>query len=512
MKQNVFSTTLRKFVFYITIIVLLFSIIILFQAWYSILSNQSQNAQNIYPIIKNELDQRSVLLYSNLSSSAFNAQSYIFDSIDKLSVMSGQMIWIFDEDGRLISHAPRLEKLKLMLEKRLVSSIDYLPLETGYSSFFDQSKSYITNSRVFRNIFDDENQIGRSCVFIDEYNISKTDSDQILKIAVCISSYKNAERELFLSNTFILIVPIILFSALSVIIIAVFAKSVSKPLNEFLALARSVSQGNLKVRIKYSEDKTEIGELSKTFNNMMEKLEKTENQRAEFASNVAHELRTPMTAIGGFIEGILDGTIPEQKQESYLLRVSDEIKRLTNMIRDLLILSKMDADDAPLVKNRFDINDMIRKSIIRFENEITRKKLFINVSFFDEATYVYANSDDIERVLINLIHNAIKFTNEGGNISISVEPKKNKIFVSVRDNGIGIDQDDLQNIWTRFYKSDKSRGRDRTGTGLGLSIVFSVIKRHNEIIDVKSQKGIGTEFVFSLENAQEIESSQKVNK
>jgi signal transduction histidine kinase len=110
-------------------------------------------------------------------------------------------------------------------------------------------------------------------------------------------------------------------------------------------------------------------------------------------------------------------------------------------------------------------------------------------------------------VLINLIHNAIKFTNDGGNISISVEPKKNKVYVSVRDNGIGIDHEDLQNIWTRFYKSDKSRGRDRTGTGLGLSIVFSVIKRHEEIIDVKSQKGIGSEFIFTLENAEEIENS-----
>ncbi|HPB17504.1 MAG TPA: ATP-binding protein, partial [Clostridia bacterium] len=145
--------------------------------------------------------------------------------------------------------------------------------------------------------------------------------------------------------------------------------------------------------------------------------------------------------------------------------------------------------------------------IIRFEDEITRKKLFINVNFSDEVTFVYANSDDIERVLINLIHNAIKFTNDGGNISISVEPKKNKVYVSVRDNGIGIDHEDLQNIWTRFYKSDKSRGRDRTGTGLGLSIVFSVIKRHEEIIDVKSQKGIGSEFIFTLENAEEIENS-----
>ena len=167
----------------------------------------------------------------------------------------------------------------------------------------------------------------------------------------------------------------------------------------------------------------------------------------------------------------------------------------------------MDADDAPLQKSRFDINDIIRRSIIRFEDEITNKKIFINASFSDENTFVYANPDDIERVLINLIHNAIKFTNENGNISIKVEPKKSKVYVYIRDNGIGIDQEDLKNIWTRFYKSDKSRGKDRTGTGLGLSIVFSVIKRHNETIDVKSQKGIGTEFVFTLENAEEEENS-----
>ncbi|HOD92420.1 MAG TPA: ATP-binding protein [Clostridia bacterium] len=512
MKQNVFSTTLRRFVTYITIIVLLFSAIIIFQAWYSILNMQSYNAQNIYPLVKNELDQRRILLYSNLSSSAFNAQAYLYDTIEKLAVMNNKMIWIFDQDGRLISHAPRLESLKTILETRQTSTINYLPETTGYSAFFESEDAYISNSRIFKDIFENEEIVGRSYVFIDEYNTSKTNPEHMTRIAICISSYNQSEKEVFLSNILLLIVPIVLFSVLSIILIAIFAKTVSKPLNEFLTLARSVSQGNLKVRISYNDDKTEIGELSKTFNNMMDKLEKTENQRAEFASNVAHELRTPMTTIGGFIEGILDGTIPQEKHATYLKRVSDEIKRLTNMVKDLLILSKMDADDVPLVKNRFDINDMIRKSIIRFEDEITRKKLYINVNFSDETTFVYANADDIERVLINLIHNAIKFTNEGGTVSISVELRKNKVYVFVRDNGIGIDQDDLQNIWTRFYKSDKSRGRDRSGTGLGLSIVFSVIKRHGEIIEVRSQKGIGTEFIFTLENAEEIENSQKVNK
>jgi methyl-accepting chemotaxis protein len=334
MKQNVFSTTLRRFVLYIIIVVFLFSVIIFFQAWYSILNSQSLNAENIYPLVKNELDQRRILLYSNLTSSAFNAQAYLYETIEELALMCGKMIWIFDEEGRLISHAPRLEPLKEILEKRQTSTVDYLPKESGFMEFFGTGDAYIKNSRIFKNIFEHENIIGRSYVFIDEYNTSRTDPDYMTRIAICISSYNQDEKNAFFSNIYILLIPIILFSTLSIVMIAVFAKSVSKPLNEFLTMARSVSQGNLKVRTKYTDDKTEIGELSKTFNNMMEKLEKTENQRAEFASNVAHELRTPMTAIGGFIEGILDGTIPEEKHETYL-------KRYLMRLKDSLIWLKI---------------------------------------------------------------------------------------------------------------------------------------------------------------------------
>lgn len=508
MKQNVLSTTLRRFVLYIIIIVSLFSIIIYYQTWYGILNNQSLTAKNIYPLVKSELEQRKILLYSNLTSSAFNAQTYLFDYIDKLAVMSNKMIWIIDEEGMIVSHAPRLESLINILEKKQANYTYYLPEDTGYRKIFDSDSTYIKNSKIFKRMLGEEDLIGRSYIFVDSYSTSRTDPEQMTRIAICISTYKQQEKEAFISNIHLLVFPILLISALSVLLVAAFAKSVSGPLNDFLNAARSVSQGNLKVRAKYTDDRTELGELSKTFNSMMERLENTEQQRAEFTSNVAHELRTPMTSIGGFVEGILDGTIPQEKHKTYLKRVSDEIKRLTNMVRDLLVLTKLDADDeASLVKNRFDINDMIRKSIMRFEEEITFKKLFINVNFHSELTYVYANSDDIERVLINLIHNAVKFTNDGGNITITVEPKRDKVYISIRDNGIGIEQEDLENIWTRFYKSDKARGRDGTGTGLGLPIVFSVIKRHKEMIDVKSKKGIGTEFIFTLENAEQTDNS-----
>lgn len=507
MSKDVFSSTLRRFVLYITIIVVLFSSIIIFQSGYSIINNQQLTAQKFQPIVQNEIDNLKTSLYSNLSSSALNAQAYLNDALERLSTLSGMMICVFDEHGRVLAYAPRVEQFEGNLDNKGSALLLYLPEQSGYMSFFSNEKDYFRNNKFFKNFIKEDNPISRSYVFIDVYNTSRVNLEQTHYIAICISSFKHVEREIFFSNLLIMLLPIIAFILFSIVLIAIFAKSVSKPLNEFLGLAKSVSQGNLKVRIKYKDNKTEIGKLSNTFNSMMEKLEKTEKQRAEFASNVAHELRTPMTTIGGFIEGILDGTIPEEKHNTYLTRVTEEIKRLTNMVKDLLILSKMDADDAPLEKNTFDINDLIRRSIIRFENEITRKKIFINVNFTDENTFVYANSDDIERVLINLIHNAIKFTNEGGNVTITVEPKKNKVYVYIRDNGVGIEQEELANIWTRFYKSDKSRGKDRSGTGLGLSIVFSVIKRHNETIEVKSQKGVGTEFVFTLDNAEQNKNS-----
>jgi signal transduction histidine kinase len=417
------------------------------------------------------------------------------------------MIWIFDENGTVLSYYPIMEGVENITDKTPSDVLRYFKDESYYLKYFaDTSKAYFIDRTTYSDIFNND-EIGRSYIFVNSYRTSRNDENETTKIAICISTYRYIEINTFITNMSHFIIPFLIFLLFGILIIMDFSRTVAAPLNRFIGIAKSISQGNMNVRIQSKNDKTEIGELSNTVNKMMDKIEKNESQRVEFASNVAHELRTPMTSIGGFIEGILDGTIPKEKQETYLIRVSDEIKRLTNMVKDLLILSKMDADDNPVVKTRFDINDLIRRAIIRFETDITKRNLSINVNFSDENTYVFANIDDIERVLINLIHNAIKFTNEGGNITITVETKKDKIYVSIRDNGVGIDKEDIANIWTRFYKGDKSRSKDKSGTGLGLSIVISVIKRHNETIDVKSQKGVGTEFTFTLENADQIQNS-----
>nr|HPJ76123.1 HAMP domain-containing protein [Clostridia bacterium] len=315
MKKDIFSSTLRRFVLYIIIIVLLFSSIIIFQTAYSIYDRQKITVENVYPMIKNEVISRQTSLYSSYSSTAFNAQEYLYESIEKLSTISGMMILIFDEDGRVISYAPKNINLDEELENEETVPLFYLPEDSNYKSLFDIKKDLVEGRKLYNKIIGESDSIGRSFVFIDEYNTSRTNPDVTKKIAISINIYKDSEKQILMSNILLLILPLLTFMIVSILIIGIFAKSVSKPLNEFLGLARSVSQGDLKVRIEYKDDKTEIGELSKTFNNMMDKLEMTENQRAEFASNVAHELRTPMTAIGGFIEGILDGTIPKEKNE-----------------------------------------------------------------------------------------------------------------------------------------------------------------------------------------------------
>jgi signal transduction histidine kinase len=508
MKNKRFSGTLKRFIINISILFLLFVCIITYVSRANIMMKQETDAFNISKTVNEIIASRVTSIYSNFSSSVEGARNYIFTELYRICSASNVMIWIFDENGDILSYYPFMESMESITDKTSSDTLRHFKDESYYEKYFsDTEKTYFIDKKTFVDLSTDGKEIGRSYIFVNSYYNSKTDEAGIMKIAICINTYKNIERNTYISSLNNYMIPVLIFLLFGMFIIMNFSRTVASPLNRFITIAKSISQGNMNVRLQAENDKTEIGELSETVNKMMDKIEKNESQRVEFASNVAHELRTPMTSIGGFIEGILDGTIPKEKQETYLIRVSDEIKRLTNMVKDLLILSKMDADDNPVIKTRFDINDLIRRSIIRFETDITKRKLFVNVNFTDENTYVYANMDDIERVLINLIHNAIKFTNEGGNITITVETKKDKIYVSVRDNGIGIDKEDIANIWTRFYKGDKSRSKDKTGTGLGLSIVISVIKRHNETIDVKSQKGVGTEFTFTLENADQLQNS-----
>jgi len=293
------------------------------------------------------------------------------------------------------------------------------------------------------------------------------------------------------------IVSVVISVFVSIIFGYIFYLKISRPLKQIKDAAKVIAGGEFKKRLDINTN-DEIGELAKSFNQMIVALEHLEEMRRGFIANVSHELRTPMTSIRGFIEGILDGTIPPDKHNYYLTIVRDETNRLNRLVNDLLVLARMEAGEVTLTYKNFNINELIRICIIKLENLIMEKEIQVEANFFREETLVYADSDAIERVLYNLIHNAIKFTPEKGKITVSTNVQKGKVFVSVEDNGPGIEKDEIDFIWDRFYKSDKSRSKDKTGTGLGLAIVKSIVNEHGQEIWVESEPGKGTKFTFTL--------------
>lgn len=278
------------------------------------------------------------------------------------------------------------------------------------------------------------------------------------------------------------------------------SRRISKPLKMINKAAKTIANGQFENRVTI-DAKDEIGELAKTFNSMAESLQNLENMRKSFIANVSHELRTPMTTITGFVEGMMDGTIPQERQNQYLGIVLDETRRLSRLVNDLLDLAKMEAGENQLEMREFDINELIRIAIIKFEKRITQKKIHVNAYFEDEHCMVRADVDSIQRVVTNLLDNAIKFCEYEKNIDITVTTKGNQVFISIRDQGIGIPKEELKYIWDRFYKTDKSRGRDKSGTGLGLAIVKNIINQHGQEITVESKQDEYTKFTFTLEKA-----------
>ncbi len=299
--------------------------------------------------------------------------------------------------------------------------------------------------------------------------------------------------------------------AIAVLLIYIFSLRLSRPLKQIKQAAVRISNGEFEKRVSI-RSRDEVGELANAFNQMAVALQNIEQMRRGFVANVSHELRTPMTSIRGFIEGILDGTIPPDRQTHYLTVVRDETNRLNRLVNDLLDLARMEAGEIKLNVTTFDINELLRRCVIKLETLLLEKDLTVDADFDEEEISVRGDSDAIERVVYNLMHNAIKFTPNGGGISIITRKSRDHVEVTIRDTGIGIEESDLKMIWDRFYKSDKSRSRDKTGTGLGLAIVRNIINDHGQSIRAESVPGEGTAFIFTLARANGELGDQQVKK
>lgn len=285
----------------------------------------------------------------------------------------------------------------------------------------------------------------------------------------------------------------------SFIIYSFSEKILIKPLAKINDAADKIAKGEVSRRVNIQTN-DEIGELARSFNSMADSLEEVEKNRRDFISNVSHELRSPITSIKGFIGGVLDGIIPKEKEKYYLSIAYDEIQRLTRLINDLLDLSAIEAGKFSLNIKPQDINEIIKLSIIKFETAIKSKKINVDVWLEDEEVYVLADKDKIIQVMTNLIDNAIKYVEPGGNIEIGARIKGQKVLVWVFDDGPNISKEDEKHIWDRFYKGDKSR-TSKVSTGLGLSIVRRIINQHNEDIWLENKENKGVKFIFTLKKA-----------
>ena len=271
-------------------------------------------------------------------------------------------------------------------------------------------------------------------------------------------------------------------------------------MQEIVKGAANFGSGNLDYKIPVKRD-DEMGYLANSLNYMADRLNENGEYQRRIVANVSHDFRSPLTSIRGYVQAMLDGTIPPEMQEKYLKIISYESERLEKLTKNLMVLGKLDDKKRLMNMKRFDINHIIRITSATFEGRCTERFSHLELHLAGKELFVRADMDQIQQVLYNLLDNAIKFSQDHSSILLETTEKNGKVFVSVKDHGIGIPKDSLSKIWDRFYKLDASRGKDRKGSGLGLAIVKEIINAHGENLNVISTEGVGTEFIFSLEKA-----------
>lgn len=298
---------------------------------------------------------------------------------------------------------------------------------------------------------------------------------------------------------------ILLVTALAVVLIAAIISSVtsmrqSQPIKEIAAAARQFGLGRLDVRVDVGSRRDEVGELAEAFNAMADSLAKSEQRRSEFIANVSHELKTPMTSIAGFADGILDGTIPPDQERHYLQIISSETRRLSRLVRSMLDLSRLQSDERA-AQQQFDLCETLVRALVTLEGKVNAKRLEVDAQLpQDEPVPVWGDQDAITQVCYNLLDNAIKFSREGGTLGASVSVKGPKATITISNQGDTIPAEEQSLVFDRFHKTDHSRSADRDGVGLGLYIVKTILNSHKETITCASGDGV-TKFVFTLTRA-----------
>ena len=422
------------------------------------------------------LYREATLIANTYASDLYNNETSldtVKKQLDALDTYLSANLWIINPSGRMVldSQAP------VDLENQIVIS-DFNPTITG--------NSYYTVGNFFGSF--SEEQLSVFAPITSDYKVRG-----YVVIHYPMSNLVASCNSL-LNISYLMLIILFL---LSMIILIFFTEMVYLPLRKITEATEQYAAGNMHYEFQIdSED--EIGYLGATISYMASEIARSEDDQKKFVANVSHDFRSPLTSIKGYLEAMLDGTIPPELYEKYLTIVLNETERLTKLTNSLLTLNNLNTKGMLLDKSIFDINKVIRNTAASFEGTCKSKAIAIELILTGDELFVTADVGKIQQVLYNLLDNAIKFSHPDSIIKIETNEKHNKVFVSVKDSGIGIPKDDQKLIWDRFYKSDLSRGKDKKGTGLGLSITKEIIQAHGEHINVISTEGVGSEFIFSL--------------
>lgn len=341
-----------------------------------------------------------------------------------------------------------------------------------------------------------------------------TFTDEVISVAVPIQYIDEPSGMVIIHSTLsqinevqsniirVIYIPFLVMLIISFALLALISQKIMRPIRRINTVAESYSTGNFEVSMDI-KSKDEIGQLASTLEYMASELSKLDEYRKDFISNISHDFRSPLTSIKGYAEAIQDGTIPPDKQGKYLNIIVDETKRLSKLTNSLLELNKFDSYGIWLVIKDFDIIKPVKAAMRFYEGTCQEKGINLILNNHCLNTMVKGDQTKIQQVIYNLLDNAIKFTPSGKSIYLTLTELNEKILVSVKDEGCGIPSESLKKIWTRFYKADTSRGKDKQGTGLGLSITREIILAHNENINVVSTEDVGSEFTFSLAKSSE---------
>ena len=422
------------------------------------------------------LYKEATLIANTYASDLYNNEislDTVKKQLDAIDLYLNSTIWIINPSGRMIldSSAPIDVNNEVVVENfdPTVTAGSYYTTGTFFDSFNEEMLS------VFAPI--------TSNFKVKGYVVIHTSMSAL-----------RASRESLLSISYIMLVILFL---LSLIILLFFTEFVYIPLRKITTATEEYASGNMHYEFTV-ESEDEIGYLAAALSYMASEIAKGEDGQKKFIANLSHDFRSPLTSIKGYLEAMLDGTIPPEMHEKYLGIVLNETERLTKLTNSLLTLNNLNTRGMVLDITIFDVNQIIRNTIASFEGTLLNKRISIDLVLTGDVMYVKADMGKIQQVLYNLLDNAIKFSHHDSSIKIETTEKHQKIFISVKDSGIGIPKDSLKLIWDRFYKTDLSRGKDKKGTGLGLSITKEIIQAHNEHINVISTEGVGTEFIFSL--------------